>query len=92
MTEELKKIKEYVFDKGLRLLCDNCFWCALKDGYCPRYDCGSLDRLNAFTDRQWNNAIKKVKKYYSKTSLSFDDLVEEVLHELRYNRPRGKAI
>ena len=87
MNEELQHIKEYIFDKKKRLLCDNRFWCGNK-GYCPYYTCGSLDRLDMFTDRQWESTIKKVKSRYKE--ITFEELVNEILDELLYKRPRGK--
>lgn len=86
-NELLTKIKEYVFDTKKRVLCDNSRWCGCTDGYCPTYDCGSLDKLKLYSDRQWLNTIKEIQNTYIDTG--FEDLVNEVLAELRYKRPSG---
>ena len=87
----VEKIKDYVFaDKWPRVLCDISLWCGNKDGYCPHYDCWALDRLKSFSDRQWENAIKKVKitfKYNLLDERQFCEFVEDVLAELRYKTP-----
>ena len=89
MNEELQRIKECIFDKKKHLLCDNRSWCGNKNSYCPYYGCGSLDTLSKFTDRQWENTIKRIRSNYKE--ITFEDLVDEVLDELRYKRPRGKV-
>ena len=87
-TELLTKIKEYVFEPKNHILCDNGWWCSLKDGYCPTYNCGALDKLKLYSDRQWLNTIRKIQNLLG-DEISFEDLVEVVLHEMRYKRPSG---
>lgn len=84
-----QKVKERIFDPNKRKLCE-CYslgWCGLEDGYCPRYDCGALDRLKRFTDRQWENAVRYCFANYIYDNI--DALAEDVLEVLRYRRPRG---
>lgn len=87
--EELKlvnKVKEYVLNKERRYWCNNQCLC---DGFCPTYDCGNLDRIKAYTDRQWLNTIKKAQRYYH-FDLTFEELVDEVCYDIWFKRPRGK--
>ena len=83
--ELIAKIKERVFDERKCILCFNSFWCPTEDGYCPTYDCGSLDKLKSYNDRQWLNAIKKIQSI--EPNISFEDLVDEVLCGMRHKRP-----
>ena len=46
-NELVEKIKEFLFNNEIQYLCDT-IWCGLKDGYCPRYDCGLIDKLKSF--------------------------------------------
>lgn len=68
-------------------LCDH--FCNL-DGYCPTYNCGNLDRLKRFSDRQWLNTINKMLKCYP--NIEFEDLVLEVVYEIWHKRPAKKAV
>ena len=87
MNEQLvDKVKEVVFNK-YRWLCNH--FCNL-DGYCPTYDCGSLDRLKRLSDRQWLNSINKILKYYP--NIEFDDMVTEVVDDIWHKRPGKKAV
>lgn len=86
--ELLTKVKEYVFEPKKRVLCNNRWWCGCVDGYCPTYDCGALDKLKQYTDRQWLKVIREVLNLYGE-NISFEDLVDEVLYEMLYKRPSG---
>lgn len=89
LSMTVKEIKEYIFDKKNRFLCDCREWCGCEVGYCPQYDCWSLDRLQRFSDKQWENAIKYAgdfetdERYYG--NIRF--YVYEVLYYLRWKQP-----
>ena len=88
MNEQLvDKVKEFVFSKSRCWLCDH--FCNL-DGYCPTYNCGSLDRLKRFSDRQWLNTINEVLKHYP--NIEFEDLVSEVVWDIWHKRPAKKVV
>ena len=85
--ELVNKVKEYILNQKRRYCCYHC----KVDGYCPTYDCGNLDRVKAYTDRQWLNTINSVKRSY-KDKLTFEELVDEVFYEMvQFKRPRGVA-
>lgn len=86
---DAQKVKQYVFDEKKRMLCNVFGWCGLADGYCPTYECGALDRLKRYTDRQWENAVRYCKQHYIYDHVA--DLAEDVLDVLRFRKPRGKA-
>ena len=76
-------VKAHILDSKTRHLC-NTSWCGLKDGYCPKFDCCLVDKLKAFSNRQWQNAVKKVLNVY--TNLTIEDLADEVLEEMASKR------
>ena len=80
--ELIEKVKSFVFDTNRHWLCDH--FCNL-DGYCPTYDCGSLDKLKRYNDRQWLNSITKTLKVYP--NIDFEDLVMEVVDDLWHKQP-----
>lgn len=55
----LEQLKEYIFNKEKRFLCDTSF-CGCKDGYCPKYDCHCLDLLDKYSNNKWLKAMKNV--------------------------------
>lgn len=84
----LEELKEYVFGKGSRFLCHTSY-CGCKDGYCPRYDCGCLDKLKTYTDKQWRNAMSYVDAYYKAIVFDICDYAFEVVDYL-WHRKGGK--
>ncbi len=89
--ELVQKVKEYVFNESKRCVCDCRCWCGLEDGYCPTYDCGSLDKLKSYSDRQWLNTIRKVMLEID-SILFFEEFVDEVLFEIKNKRPSKKGV
>jgi hypothetical protein len=84
------QVKNYFFHEGRRFLCHTNF-CPELDGFCPRYDCGLLDRFKRFTDRQWANAIKPyLGEYFPNDIGSIDSVTECAANDLMLRRPRGK--
>jgi hypothetical protein len=83
--ELVNKVKEHILNQKQRYCCNHC----KVDGYCPTYDCGNLDRIKAYTDRQWLNTIKKTQRTYE-FDLTFEELVDEVYYDIWFKRPRGK--
>ena len=82
--ELVNKVKEYILNKKRRYCC---YQCSL-DGFCPTYNCGNLDQIKSYTDRQWLNTIKNTQRIY-KNNLTFEELVNEVLYDITFKRPRG---
>ena len=91
MSKELiNRIKNKILS-GNYSLCDNRWWCPLEDGYCPCYSCVMLDKVRAYTDRQWDNAIKYAKKMYGDDVVNNVEFIDVLLNEyLLGKRPRGK--
>lgn len=86
---DVNDIKEAIFDKKHRFLCDTRY-CGLCDGYCPTYECGMLDKLKRYTDKQWQNSFNKVCKNGT-IDMYIDDFAEELLEDLLHKRPLRKG-
>ena len=89
----VEELKEYIFNKQplyykeCRFLCDTPF-CSNHEGYCPRYDCGCLDKLKTYTDRQWKNAMKYVDAQCCSFYYDIRDYAVEVVDYL-WNKRGG---
>ena len=90
-TKELiDKMKNAILS-GEYSLCDNRWWCPLKDGYCPKYSCRQLDMIKAYTDRQWENGIKYARDMYGDNFVGLRDLINVVLNEYLWEKQPSNA-
>jgi len=83
----VQEVKNYVFNGNERMLCHRSF-CPEKDGYCPTYDCGVLDRFKCYTDRQWENAIKPyLNEYIPHDIESIANVAKCAVEDMSFRRP-----
>ena len=54
-----QELKSRVLDERERLLCGYSRSC--KEGYCPMYDCGLLDKAKLLSAKQWDNIAKVIQ-------------------------------
>lgn len=86
MKDKLDIILDIVFSN--RFLCDH--YCN-EDGYCPTYDCASLDKLRRYSKGQWQKVVNEIVDCYKETEMSDDDIAQEVVYELYFKTPCGKG-